>query len=134
MTGLQVVLVTELGLPALRDSIRLLGIVEEAAPKTPIIVVANRCKGGQQAMSQNEFQKALGRKIDLLINDEAKVFNESANTGKPVVNQSGRSKAAKSLRGIADGVVKDTTNSDAKAGKKSWLKLGNAKKPAAAKK
>ena len=45
-----IVLVTELSLPALRDSIRLLGIIEEAAPKTPIKVVVNCCKGGQQAM------------------------------------------------------------------------------------
>ena len=67
------------------DSIRLLGIIEEAAPKTPITVVANRCKGGQQAMGQGEFQKALGRKVDLMIADESKVFNDAANTGKPVV-------------------------------------------------
>ena len=130
----QVILVTELSLPALRDSIRLLGIIEEAAPKTPITVVANRCKGGQQAMGQNEFQKALGRKVDLMIADESKVFNDAANTGKPVVNQAGRSKAAKSLRSIADTVVSEAAEPDTKADKKSWLKLGNAKKTKATKK
>jgi pilus assembly protein CpaE len=124
----RVILVTELSLPALRDSIRLLGIIEEAAPKTPITVVANRCKGGQQAMGQGEFQKALGRKVDLTITDESKVFNDAANSGKPVVNQSGRSKAAKSLRSVVDIVNNDASGAEPKAGKKSWLKLGGAKK------
>jgi pilus assembly protein CpaE len=123
-----VILVTELSLPALRDSIRLLGIIEEAAPKTPITVVANRCKGGQQAMGQGEFQKALGRKVDLTITDESKLFNDAANTGKPVVNQSGRSKAAKSLRSIAGIIASDGADAEPKAGKKSWFKLGGSKK------
>ncbi len=123
-----VILVTELSLPALRDSIRLLGIVEEAAPKTPITVVANRCKGGQQAMGQGEFQKALGRKVDLTIVDESKLFNDAANTGKPVVNQSGRSKAAKSLRSVAGIIASDAADAEPKAGKKSWLKFGSSKK------
>ncbi len=123
-----VILVTELSLPALRDSIRLLGIVEEAAPKTPITVVANRCKGGQQAMGQGEFQKALGRKVDLTITDESKLFNDAANTGKPVVNQSGRSKAAKSLRSVAGIIASDAADAEPKAGKKPWFKLGTSKK------
>lgn len=126
----RVILVTELSLPALRDSIRLLGIIEEAAPKTPITVIANRCKGGQQAMSEGEFQKALGRKIDLMITDESKAFNDAANTGKPVVNHAGRSKAAKSLRSIADTMVSDSPDSQSKpdAKSKSWLKLSGSKK------
>ncbi len=126
----RVILVTELSLPALRDSIRLLGIIEEAAPKTPITVVANRCKGGQQAMGQSEFQKALGRKVDLMIADESKVFNDAANTGKPVVNHAGRSKAAKSLRSVAAVVASEAANPEPKAKKKSksWLKLGGSKK------
>lgn len=126
----RVILVTELSLPALRDSIRLLGIIEEAAPKTPITIVANRCKGGQQAMGHGEFQKALGRNVDLLITDESKVFNDAANTGKPVVNHAGRSKAAKSLRSIAAMVVSDADAPQPKAGvkSKSWFKLGSSKK------
>ncbi len=126
----RVILVTELSLPALRDSIRLLGIIEEAAPKAPITVIANRCKGGQQAMGQNEFQKALGRKVDLMIADEAKAFNDAANTGKPVVNHAGRSKAAKSIRQIADIVDGDSPSSEVKTEKKSksWLKLGGSNK------
>ncbi len=130
----RVILVTELSLPALRDSIRLLGIIEDAAPKKPITVIANRCKGGQQAMGQGEFQKALGRKVDLMITDEAKVFNDAANTGKPVVHHAGRSKAAKSLRSVAAIVSSDLAEGEPEVKKKkskSWFKLGDSKKPSA---
>ena len=132
----RVVLVTELSLPALRDSIRLLGIIEDATAKTPITVIANRCKGGQQAMGHAEFEKALGRKIDLMIVDEAKAFNDAANTGKPVVNHVGRSKAAKSLRSIAAIVDSETAEPKAKAKKKSkpWFNMGNSKKSKAKRK
>jgi pilus assembly protein CpaE len=126
----RVVLVTELSLPALRDSIRLLGIIEDAAPQIPITVVANRCKGGQQAMSQGEFQKALGRKVDLLMADESKTFNDAANTGKPLVHHATRSKAAKSLRKIAE-ITFGTASADgdkAKGGKKGWFTKGKPKK------
>ena len=79
-------------------------------------------------MGQSEFQKALGRKVDLTITDESKLFNDAANTGKPVVNQSGRSKAAKSLRSVAGIIASDATDAEPKAGKKSWLKFGSSKK------
>ena len=85
-------------------------------------------------MGQGEFQKALGRKVDLMITDESKVFNDAANSGKPVVNQSGRSKAAKSLRTIADVINNGVSDAVPKAVKKSWLKLGNAKKTKAIRK
>jgi MinD-like ATPase involved in chromosome partitioning or flagellar assembly len=91
-------------------------------------VVANRCKSGQQAMGQSEFQKALGRKVDLTIIDEAKIFNDAANTGKPVVNQAGRSKAAKSLRSVAGIIASNGADAEPKAGKKFWFKLGRSKK------
>jgi Flp pilus assembly CpaE family ATPase len=63
-----------------------------------------------------------------MITDESKVFNDAANSGKPVVNQSGRSKAAKSLRSVVDIVNNDASTAEPKAGKKSWLNLGGAKK------
>ncbi len=117
-----VVLVTELGLSGLRDTIRLLGNVEEAAPKAKIFVVANRGGGDQQAMRLPDFQKALGRKVDLLVPDEAKAFNEAANTGKPVVHFAGRSKAAKAIQKI----VGDIMGKRAKGAKKK-VKSGSKK-------
>ena len=125
----KIVLVTELSLPALRDSIRLLGIIEDASPRTPIVVMANRCKGSQQAMSQSEFQKALGRKVDLMVADEAKAFNNAANSGKPIVHSASRSKAAKSLHRILEiGSGESSKGDDKKSGaKKGWFGSGKSK-------
>ena len=97
-----IVLVCELSLAGLRDTIRLLGNVEEAAKGKPITVVANHSGGAQQAMRLPDFQKALGRKVDLVIPDEPKAFNEAANNGKPIVHCAARSKAAKGFQDLAE--------------------------------
>jgi len=123
-----VILVTELGLSGLRDTIRLLGNVEEAAPKAKVIVIANRGGGDQQAMRLPDFQKALGRKVDLLVPEEPKAFNEAANTGKPVVHFAARSKAAKALQKVVSDLMGKRTKGlkkKAKGGqKKSLFSLG----------
>ena len=119
-----IILVTELSLPGLRDTIRLLGNVEEAAKGTPIIVVANHGGGTQQAMRMPDFQKALGRKVDILIPDEPKSFNEAANTGKPLVHSAPRSKAAKSFLDIAEKIIGKSKKSGKKSeSKKPWAGL-----------
>ncbi len=133
-----VLLVTELSLPGLRDAMRILSSVEEAAKGTAVSVIANRAGGAQQAMSPRDFQKALGHKVDFLIPLDEKAFKQAANNGKPVVQGNSRSKASKALRGIADklGVVekdkaKDRAKSKAKGKapaaaeqeKKSWSRI-----------
>jgi len=112
-----IVLVTELGLSGLRDTIRLLGNIEEAAPKAKIMIVANHGGGDHQAMRLPDFQKALGRKVDLIVPQEAKAFNEATNTGKPLVQFAARCKAAKALQKLAGDIV----------GKKTKAKAGKAK-------
>ena len=100
-----IVLVCELSLAGLRDTIRLLGNVEESAKGKPITVVANHSGGAQQAMRLPDFQSALGRKVDLVIPDDPKAFNEAANNGKPVVHCAVRSKAAKGFQDLAEKIV-----------------------------
>ena len=96
-----IVLVTELTLPGLRDSIRLLSNAEDVAKDTPVIVIANRIAGPDQAMPVSEFQKALGRKITLQIPDDPKPLNKAANNGKPLLQQDKRCKAAKAIEKLA---------------------------------
>jgi pilus assembly protein CpaE len=99
-----IVLVTELSLPGLRDSIRLLSGIEAAAPDTPVTVVASRTGGPKQAMPSGEFQNALGRKIDFQIPEEPKALNKAANTGKPLVQYDKRSKVSVAIRKIVNAV------------------------------
>ncbi len=96
-----IILVTELTLAGLRDSIRLLSEVKDAAKDTSVTIIANRVGGVAQAMPVNEFQKALGKKIQLQIPDEAKIINKAANNGKPLVQQDKRSKASRALQKLS---------------------------------
>ncbi|GAB4369330.1 MAG: hypothetical protein Kow00114_29040 [Kiloniellaceae bacterium] len=97
----EIILVTELNLSGLRDSLRLLQGIREVAPETPVRVVANRAAGPKQAMQLRDFQKALEHKVDLQLPDEPKVFNAAANTGKPLAQSHPRAKVCKAVRKMA---------------------------------
>ncbi len=97
-----VILVTELTLAGLRDSIRILSSVDEAAPNVPVTVIANRSGGSHEAVKKAEFQKALGRKVDFLMPEDSKAFTKAANSGKPLVVSAKSSKAVKLIRQVAD--------------------------------
>jgi pilus assembly protein CpaE len=115
----QVVLVTELTLPGLRDSIRILTGIDDASPGTAVKVIANRTGGPTQGMQLGDFQKALGRKVDFNIAEDQKAFNLASNTGKPLVQVDGRGKAGKVLTSVADtldGGQSKTPGAD----KKTW--------------
>ncbi len=116
----RIVLVTELSLPGLRDSMRLLTGIEEIAVGKQVMVIANRAGGAQQAMQPKDFQKALGHKIDFLVPEDRKAFIEAANNGKPLAQSNQRSAATKALRKIAEAVVEGQSEETHKAKKKLW--------------
>jgi len=116
------ILVTEMDLPSLRDSIRLLGAIEEANHELPITVIANRVGGKKQAMPASEFKKALGRKIDFVVPEDPKAFIEAANNGKPMVAAAPNGKATKVLRQVAAQLALGRQG-DTKTAKKSWRSL-----------
>lgn len=116
----KVVLVTELSLPGLRDSMRLLTGIEEVSVGKPVTVIANRTGGAQQAMQPKDFQKALGHKIDFVIPEDRKSFIEAANNGKPLASSNQRSAATKALRKIAETLVQGQSGDEQNAKKKTW--------------
>jgi pilus assembly protein CpaE len=116
------VLVTEMDLPSLRDSIRLLGAIEEANSEIPVYVIANRAGSKKQAMPAAEFKKAMGRKIDYIVPEDPKAFIDAANNGKPLVAAAPNSKAAKVLRQVAAQLTLGR-HGDKKTAKRSWRSL-----------
>ncbi len=100
----KILLVTDLTLSGLRDTMRLMAGIEETAPGKPTFVVVNRTGGKFQAMTTGDFQKALGHKVNFTIPDDPKSFNLAANNGKPVVQINSRSQVSKAIRKIAEGV------------------------------
>jgi len=128
----EIILVTELNLSGLRDSLRLLQGVREVAPETPIRIVANRAAGPKQAMQLRDFQKALEHKVDLQLPDEPKVFNAAANTGKPLAQSHARAKVCKALRKLAGEIQmpeKKTAAQLPAKGKAAAKGKGKQKKP-----
>src|SRR3546814_10439013 len=71
----EIILVTELGLSGLRDSLRLLQSIRAVAPETPVRIIANRPAGPKQAMQLMDFPKARENKLDLVMPDETKVLD-----------------------------------------------------------
>jgi len=80
----QVVVVTDVTLAGLRDCIRLVAMLERAAPQAKLVVAANRAGRTENALSKAEFEKALGRKVDIVLPEDPKALALSVNRGKPL--------------------------------------------------
>ncbi|MGF1592098.1 MAG: AAA family ATPase [Kiloniellaceae bacterium] len=132
-TATEIVLVTELNLSSLRDTLRLLRGIQEVAPDTPVRVVANRSAGPKQAMQLRDFEKALEHKVDLVLPDEPKVFNAAANSGKPLAQSHARAKVCKVMRRLA-GELQLPEPSQEAAPAKGKGKLKSKKRPGTKKK
>jgi len=131
-TVTDILLITELTLPGLRDAMRIISSIEETVSGKSVIVIANRTGSPHQAMSPKDFQKALGHKIEFLIPQDDKAFKQAANNGKPLIQIDSRGKPAKAMQSIVDKLTgekksaknKDAGTRDGKSGKKSswsWI-------------
>jgi pilus assembly protein CpaE len=127
-----ILLITELTLPGLRDAMRIISNIEEAVAGKAVTVIANRTGAPQQAMSPKDFQKALGHKVEFLIPQDEKAFKQAANNGKPLTQFDTRGKPAKAMHDIVrklTGEKKSAKNKnvgapEGKSGKKSsWSQM-----------
>lgn len=83
------VLVTDLSLVGMRDTLRLVQLALHGNAACQVTIVANRVGEFRQGeIAAAEFEKAVGRKIDLLIPHDPKCVAAAMNVGKPVASQS----------------------------------------------
>lgn len=83
------VLVTDLSLVGMRDTLRLVQLVLQGNAACQVTVVANRVGEYRQGeIASSEFEKAVGRKLDLVIPFDPKGVAAAMNVGKPVASQS----------------------------------------------
>jgi pilus assembly protein CpaE len=122
-----ILLVTELSLPGLRDSMRAVSEIGSAASGRQVTIVANRTSGSHQAMNLKDFQKALGHKVDYVIPEDSKGFIQAANNGKPIVKAFARSKASKAYAMIAAAVAMEEEEEDSKSARKKTKAAKSAK-------
>ncbi len=97
----EIVIVTDLSLAGLRDSIRLCTQAQQLTQNARLIVVASRAGGRASGVSVREFEKALGRKIDVLLPEDPKAVAQSSVQGKPLAQSARGSKLTTGLRQLA---------------------------------
>jgi pilus assembly protein CpaE len=83
------VLVTDLSLVGMRDTLRLVQLAMQGNAACQITIVANRVGEYRQGeIEAAEFEKAIGRKIDLVIPFDPRSVTAAMNIGKPVASTS----------------------------------------------
>ena len=97
-----VVLVTDLSLAGMRDTLRLIEFVRSVAPKTRLRLVANRVGQAKKGeMAKDEFERQIEHDIDVAIPDDVKATEKSAIQGKPMVAIAPKGRFATLLRPLS---------------------------------
>jgi pilus assembly protein CpaE len=98
------VLVTDLSLAGMRDTLRQLSLLPVANAACQITVVANRVGEYREGeIARKEFEAAIGRPIDFVIPFDARAVAAATNVGRPVVE--GRGKVAEAIQQVTDRIA-----------------------------
>ncbi len=119
----KILVVTDLTLSGLRDTMRLITGIEEVAPGRLVYIVANRTGGKYQAMTTKDFQKALGHKVNFVVPDDPKTFNLAANNGKPIAQIQTKNPVSKAIRKIAEEMTEIAAEDVGSAPKTGWRRF-----------
>lgn len=116
-----IVLVTDLTLVGIRDSLRMLGFIKNQAPQARIHMVLNKMPTpANQEVSQKDFEASIEQEFDIIIPDDTKSLVLAAKQGRTLPQAVPNSKASIQLRQLADRL----SGSDNKAKKPSlWSRF-----------
>jgi pilus assembly protein CpaE len=78
------ILVCERSLAGLRDTIRLQTVIREQAPQATLILVEAGASGERAAVSKSEFEKGIGKPLDVTLSHDPKSAGEATNSGQPL--------------------------------------------------
>lgn len=96
------VLVTDLSLAGMRDTLRYVTLMPTANAACQLALCANRVGEHRQGeIGRAEFEAAAGRAIDILMPFDSRTVASATNVGQPVVSH-GRGKVAASLHELAE--------------------------------
>ncbi len=96
-----VILLTDLSLAGLRDSIRICSQVQKAVPSAKLMVVGCRPTSHDAGVTRAEFEKSLGRKLTMMLPDDHKGTAMASARGKPLAVAARGSKLTSALRQLA---------------------------------
>jgi pilus assembly protein CpaE len=101
------VVVTDMSLAGMRDTLRIMSLLPGTNAACQLTVVANRAGEHRQGeISRAEFEKGIGRRIDLVVPFDGKAVAAAMNIGQPLAAGSGTTaRAIASLAEIVCGAV-----------------------------
>lgn len=115
------VLVSDCSLAGMRDCMRLNNLLPTVNASCNIVLVANRTGEHKQGeMPRNEFEKGIGRKLDVVLPFDARTVAAATNFGQPVAATKGP--VSGGLREIANRLCGPVAGVDAQRSM-AWLKL-----------
>jgi pilus assembly protein CpaE len=102
-----VVLLCEPSLAGLRDAIRLNSLVKESAAhaKVTVLQAGAGAQAGKASVSRGEFEKGLGRKIDVILPPDPKQATAASNAGKALCVVAPTVALVKSFKAVASGLA-----------------------------
>jgi pilus assembly protein CpaE len=103
------VLVTDLSLAGMRDTLRQLAMMPAANAACQVTVVANRAGEYREGeIARKEFEAAVGRSIDFVVPFDARSVAAATNVGRPVADD--RGKVASAILQITEKVAGNATS------------------------
>lgn len=120
------ILVSDLSLAGIRDTVRLKKLAKKINPKMQIHIAINRHQDTHCHVQYKDFERGIGDKISFLIPDDPKSMAKSANAGVAIAKLEKKAKSSEAIREIARSF---STRSSHKQ-KSGWLNkiLKNVKK------
>lgn len=123
----EVLMVTQLDLPCLRNVVRLLMSFEQMnSLNEKIKIVVNRVGQGGASISIKKAQETLGRDIYWQLPNDYKTMIEVRNNGVPLIEQAPKAAITQSIAQLADGLTGKQTSvapGDLAGKSRSWLGL-----------
>jgi pilus assembly protein CpaE len=110
-----IVVVTDLTLASLRDVLRIQQQIQQLAPTANVLIVANRFGSKDAALPRDEFERALGRKVDVILPEDFKAAQQAASAGKPLSAVAPSSKTSAALKDLV------SRFGQAKKERRSWM-------------
>ncbi len=98
-------IVTDLSLPAMRDTQRLIGLIKAIRENARLFVIVNRMGGVAGEVSRADFERGIGAKIAYAIPFDAKAAVAAAERAKPLVEVARQPKTVSELHGLAVGLL-----------------------------
>jgi pilus assembly protein CpaE len=93
----KVVVLCERSLAGLRDTIRLQTLMREHAPQVQLVLVEAGAIGERATVGKAEFEKAVGKSLDVTLSHDAKSAGAATNAGQPLPVAAPRSPLVREL-------------------------------------